>query len=80
MANPLTEAVIGSITSQLDPSNKAVRELMSAMTEEKRQDVVERQGETIENIARKLSKAIDDHASQSVIGAYEKLLAKAQSV
>lgn len=79
MANPLTEAVISSITSQLDPSNKAVRDLMSAMTLEKMQDVTDRQAETVQNLQLKLEKAIDKGAPASVIGAYEKLLAKAQS-
>ena len=43
----------------------------------RRQELIERKAETIENIAAKLAKAEEDNAPASVIDAYNKLLLEA---
>lgn len=76
MANQLMDAITQSVISGMDPSAAMARDYMQAITQEKLEDVTERQAKTIENLTVKLAKAKTDGAPQEVIDAYSKLLAR----
>ena len=76
----LQEALMSSFTAKLDPNAVAVRQLMSAQIATMEQDLKDRKAESIEKYEAMLRNAIERDAPQSVITAYEKLLAQTVAV
>jgi len=79
MSSPIAGAIQSMLVAQADPDRAVVKEGMTAFVDQMKSETQDRQLETISRAAKLLSKAIEDQASQSVIDAYEKILAKASA-
>lgn len=80
MSNPLTEALTVAMTQGLDPMANMTKDYGTTYVRNAKLDVVEKKASVHENIEQKLAKARERNADQSVIGAFERLLAEVNSI
>ena len=74
----LMQILEASFAQQLDPSAVMLRNFTEKMTEEKAEDVTDRQLKTIEKVSALMAKAEADGAPEEVKAAYAKILARYQ--
>jgi len=79
MASPLTEAVISSMTYNLNPENRSVAEFMGATTQKLELEVNDLKLDQLSRIRKLIAEAKDADASVSVLDAYERMLVKLTS-
>ena len=80
MSTVIQDAIISSIAQSMNPMNAMTNQFMSAQVEQMRKDNTGRTSELIDSVAAKLLAAKrTENMPQSVITAYEKLLASLTS-
>lgn len=77
MYGQLGEAMTQGIIAQMNPMNGIVREMAAKQLTQLEDELIRTTATTVEIIEQKLEAAKERQASASVIGAYEKLLARA---
>jgi hypothetical protein len=80
MSSPLTDAVISSMASSLNPENARVAEFMSETTAKLSVDTQVLKAEAITNVAKLYAQAKSNQDTPaSVLDAYDRILAKLSS-
>ena len=80
MASPLTEAVISSMTYNLNPENRSVAEFMASTTEKLSVEVNDLKLDQMSRIRKLIAEAKgDDSTPASVLEAYDRMLLKLTS-
>jgi hypothetical protein len=72
-------AIESMLVAQADPNRQVVKDGMAAFVNQMKSETQDRQLETISKAAKLLANAVETQASQSVIDAYERILAKASA-
>lgn len=73
------EGIHALMLKQADPDHMVTKQAMQGFVQQQQQDVLERKASTISSVSVLLAKAKDNGESQSVIDAYERLLAQASA-
>ena len=76
MASPFAEAITQSMISGLDPMNGVIRQYAQQQTETQALSLEAQKADLIEKIEQKLSAAQSRNADSSIVGAYQKMLAR----
>lgn len=79
MASSLSEAIIQSVSYQLNPESKAISEYMSNATEKLRRDNELMALDVVARIRKEIQSLTEDGGNADVLEAYQRMLVRATS-